>query len=305
LPCSSFIIDDRETTMANCHQSFLRYDRAIRLSDAKYAELRAVRDRIRGLVKGYFAKQHHDLTLNFKTQGSFVMRAAIQPSHGEYDIDDGIYLDGLGHDPGKWPSPRTVLTWVHTAVAGHFPGQTHFRRACIEIKKPGRWRIDLPVFAMSDQKPFVADTGADGWHKSDTVELTLWFVEKLKEQGAQLRRMVHYIKGWADWQSRQYHLPSNLILSLYMVQEYQPDPRDDRAFAAAITRIARRTKRSYRLINPMEPRELMTRRLTAPQKHNGIAAFERLSRTAEAALEARQAGTARDLWKRQFGKHFL
>jgi hypothetical protein len=290
--------------MANCHQEFLRFNRVIRLPDTKYTELRKVRDRIRKLVKVHFARQHQGLTPAFKTQGSFVMRAAIMPSRGEYDIDDGIYLDGLGNNPGNWPAARTVLTWVHAAVAGHFPTQTHFRRACIAIINSGHWRVDLPVFALCNGKPWVADTG-EGWHKSDTIELTQWFVAQFKKKhGVPLKRMVHYIKGWADQQSGQYHLPNNLVLSLYMVQEYQADTRDDRAFAATVASITRRIKQSYQLLNPLEPRELMTRRLTEKQKHEGVTAFEQLSRTAMAAVNARHRETACKLWVEQLGKMF-
>jgi hypothetical protein len=255
------------------------------------------------MVAGYF-KKHSLPSPVFKTQGSFVLKTIINPLSHEYDIDDGIYLKGLGNDISDWPAPRAMLKKVYTAVKNGFPRYTQVRRACVEVKKPGQYRIHLPVFAFHDTKPFVADTGPEGWHKSDTIELDWWLKEQFKKHGPQLKRLVRYIKAWSDVQRKRYHLPSNLILTLYMVTEYPPDNRDDLAFANTVKNIARRIKRSYKLINPMEPGENMTRRLTPRQKRDGIAAMSKLSQAAEKALNTDNTGFRMIIWRKQFGERF-
>jgi hypothetical protein len=291
--------------MANCNKPFIAYHQAIKLTTPKYTELKNARDHIRRLISAYFRKHHPHLRPVFKTQGSFVMRTIVSPQNGECDIDDGIYLKGLADNIASWPAPRTVLGWIHAAVAGHFPGQTHMRRACIQVTKPGQYRIDLPVFATHNRKPFVADSGWEGWHKSDTIELTKWFVTQFNRHDVQLKRLVCYIKGWADHQSAWHDLPSNLILSLYTVLEYQPTRYDDLAFIATVNRILRKIKRSYKLFNPMEPKEMMTRRLTDKQKHDGITALTGLSQAAQQALTADNQNMAERLWQKQFGPRFI
>lgn len=48
------------------------------------------------------------------------MGTIVNPLDGEYDIDDGVYLQNLDKEnKDSWPTPETVHSWIYKAVEGH------------------------------------------------------------------------------------------------------------------------------------------------------------------------------------------
>jgi hypothetical protein len=103
--------------MADLHKEFSTFYDRIRLAAGKKESLRQARDAIRNRIRKYFRDTLKILVPKFHGQGSFAMGTTINPLNGEFDIDDGVYLQHLDtNDKTKWPSPETVHSWLVKAT---------------------------------------------------------------------------------------------------------------------------------------------------------------------------------------------
>lgn len=96
--------------MSNCHDLFIKFhDDEIYLKSDKKESLRTSRNALRDKIKKYFSEELDVKKPKFYGQGSYMMNTTVTPIDGEYDIDDGIYLEHLKDtDEGDWPTPSTV-----------------------------------------------------------------------------------------------------------------------------------------------------------------------------------------------------
>ena len=92
----------------------------LRLRPAKKVLLRTARNALRDRIRRHFRDV---LKLNipkFHGQGSYAMGTIVNPLNGEFDIDDGVYLQHLDTgDKSNWPAPETVHRWLVQATDGH------------------------------------------------------------------------------------------------------------------------------------------------------------------------------------------
>lgn len=282
------------------HNAFLTYYHTIALPTQGYHTLTLLRESVRRVIVHYFEQVLHLPQPTFATQGSYHMHTIVSSHTGGNDIDDGVYLQHLPNDTTLWPTPLKILTLIAHAVNTVSYTTPRIRRACVVVYAPDGNQVDLPVFARHNQKPYVADTGSDGWHKSDAMELSQWFVTQFAHHGAQLQRLIHYFKGWTDTVASRYTLPSNLILTLYAAEAFIPAASDAESFTRTVAAMAQRIQASYTLYNPMEPAELITRRLTNIQKEDGRTAIQELATIAEQAYTTSNPLT----WQHMLGSRF-
>ena len=189
--------------MANLHNEFQTFHEKVALSQGKKESLRQSRDAIRGRIENYFKEKLKVDVPKFHAQGSFPMGTVINPLDGEYDLDDGVYLQHLDeHDQRGWPTPETVHRWIIEATNGYTKEKPIDKRTCVRVRYAGQYHVDLPSYAILNGKPMLAERGGKGWHESDSIALTDWFIDQVKKSGEQLRRFVRFFKAWADYQSR-------------------------------------------------------------------------------------------------------
>ena len=101
--------------MANLHRSFIDFNDTIALSQSHKKTLRTSRNAVRERIRKYFREEEKGYTPKFHGQGSFMMNAIIEPLDGEFDIDDGIYLQ-VDSEPSEAIS--TLHRWIYDAVDG-------------------------------------------------------------------------------------------------------------------------------------------------------------------------------------------
>lgn len=80
--------------MADINELFKTFNDNITLTNSKSDDVRTGRDALREKIKKWF-KDNDKLQPDFCWQGSFAMKTTINPlDDKEYDLDDGIYLNG-------------------------------------------------------------------------------------------------------------------------------------------------------------------------------------------------------------------
>jgi len=285
--------------MGNTHNQFLQFERAISLSPAKKKKLIASRKALENRIREHFKSHAKFLTPKFYIQGSYKMGTMVVKKNGTYDVDLGIYF----LEKPKIES-LSLQKNIHNAVNGHTIGGVEHREKCIRVIYQGDYDIDLPVYYKTpqDKHPFLATK--KGWLQSDPKELCDWF-EKRKDKNGQLMRLVKYFKAWAYQRSRK--MPNGISFTVWVVNNYKPNNRDDKAFFETAKAIESTFGGFWNgdteVINPATPQDNLLK-LDFDQRTKFKEAFRQMLKDAEQAIQTNSNQKALNIWKQLFGDKF-
>lgn len=320
--------------MANSHELFMHYNRAIKLSDHDRAILIAVRDSLRKRMKGNYLviakKQGTSVELNFQSQGSYVMDTIIKPLNDDFDLDDGVYFQG-NLSSSQRPSPQKFHDWVIQAIDkdNEYENITD-KPTCVRVRYKQGFHVDLPIYyADNFECPDLADTKR-GWILSNPVEFIAWFEEKTKsgfqkafiyeallyaepfekwlsdirKSDCQLRRLVRYMKAWAD--EKREEMPCGIIMTILVANNFAVNERDDIAFRDTLVNV-----RNYLNSNGIKcprPTSPVGEDLFASTSENDklffMKALNSLILSANNAISATNEKDACKEWEKHFGGRF-
>lgn len=258
--------------MANCHELFLQFNKEIKLSDRDREILITARNSLRGRIDNLFMglneNDRGNHTLLFQSQGSFIMDTIIKPYQNDYDLDDGVYFLGTLSENER-ANPKIFHELVKKTIDKHKEIEEIVDKpTCVRVKyyknsednRPD-FHIDLPIYnAEKMESPKLADT-KKGWIESNPVEFISWFEDKIKsgfnksylleeqkyqkdfhawltdirKKDSQLRRLVRYVKAWADLKRKD--MPSGIMMTIYVANNFNTDERDDIAFLNTLENI--------------------------------------------------------------------
>ncbi len=292
--------------MSDLKSEFKTFHDRIVLTPGKKEALRKGRKAIRDRIRNYFREELKVKLPKFQGQGSFVMETTVNPLDGEFDIDDGVYLQHLDEkDDSKWPKPETVHNWLLKATEGHTNEKPKDKRTCVRVRYAGQYHVDLPSYTKLDGDYLLAEKGNKGWHRSDPLALTLWFENHVKAHGEQLRRLVRYLKAWGDFQTgRRGTMPSGLILTVLATQYFSADEREDVALGNLAQAISNTVHSVFCVYNPVDTEEELTAHLTDEQKARFQESISELASDAAKATDTDDSQEASRLWRRQLGDRF-
>lgn len=291
--------------MANCHDLFEDFHSTISIDKSKKESLMSARDGIQEKIMNYFKNDLKQKVPEYKMQGSYPMGTIVNPLDGEYDIDIGVHLQNLDYDKKKWPTTNTVHNWTYKAVEKHTKEKPTDKRTCVRVNYSGNYHADLPIYSLHDDQPHLAEKGDAGWHPSDPKAFVDWFKGKVKDRGEQVRRLVKYLKAWADYKSKSGNLPSGFVLTILIVEEYEKAERDDSSFSATVKNINNRIKKSEKILNPVDNNEDLRKRITDAQMKNFKERLSSLIQNASSALKEESKKEACKIWLKEFGDRFF
>jgi hypothetical protein len=292
--------------MADAHRAFEMFHDAITPAQHTLAALRDVRRTVRERIRRNFQQDLSIPPPKFRGQGAYAMGTLIDPLRGIYEIDDAIYLQHLDSESkNRWPAPEIVHICIEGAAFGQRSEAAEKKKRFIRVHEPGGYGLNLRVYAELKGKFHQAECGAKGWRPADPLALVEWFASAVAAHGEQLRRVVRYIKSWADFQScRHGMLPGGLILTVLTVQNYFPDARDDIALTYTLKGIESKTRPMLSLLNPTDIGEELTAGMTMAQWMNCRQAIAEAASDAVKAIHCRSPQWASELWRRQIGERF-
>lgn len=292
--------------MADLHNEFTAFYDRIALTSGRKAALRTSRDAIRERIRHYFHEILKIKVPKFRGQGSYAMGTTVNPIGGEYGIDDGVCLQHLDNqDASDWPAAATVQQWLMKATDGHTAEKPMDKRTCVRVRYAGRYHVDLPSYGELNGQYRLAVKGEAKWPHSDPLALTHWFIALEKLYGEQLRRIVRYLKAWADFQSgRRGKMPSGLILTVLAANHFQRHEKDDIALARTFQAISNAASTIFFVLNPVDINEVLTERLTDAQKTRFRVAIKAAADNANQAIAQEDEHKASNLWRKQLGNRF-
>ena len=292
--------------MADLHKEFGTFHDRIALTPGKKDSLRKSRDAIRERIWHYFREKLGVKVPNFHGQGSFAMITTVNPLDNEFDIDDGVYLQHLSEvDDSEWPTPEMVHRWLVEATDGHTNEKPIDKRTCVRVRYSGQYHVDLPSYAILNGEYMLAEKGEKDWHHSDPKALTDWFKDSVKKEGEQLRRMVRYLKAWADYQSKKRgKMPNGLILTVLATRNFCPHERDDVSLADTAAAISVAVNPIVCVFNPVDNTEELTSRLSDTQKARFQDAISDMTSDGSESVNHVSKKKASEIWREQFGDRF-
>lgn len=251
--------------MAVLHKEYNKYNKEIKLNDARKESLKKSRKELRKKVKKWFAENKpKELQPKFGSQGGFEMNTTINPipfydEEGNkllsYDLDDGVYfIEKEGEDNRK--GIQTWHDWVFESVDNHTFQDTIRKTTCIRVVFADGHHIDMPIYYLKEDVIELAHR-AKGRIESDPKAFYEWF-NNLKN--AQLERIVRFLKGWKDYRefnNSSLKLPSGFELTILAVNNYVKDDNDDVAFRETVRKINEELnkKDGFKCLRPTTPKD--------------------------------------------------
>ena len=292
--------------MGDLYNEFRSFHDRIALAPGRKAVLRTARHAIRERIRKYFRDTLNVGVPKFRGQGAYAMGTMVNPIGGEYDIDDGVYLQHLDNrNDTDWPAASAIHQWLVKAAQWHTREKPMAKRTCVRVRYPGLYHIDLPSYAELNGLFRLAVKGQARWPPSDPMTLAYWFNATAKFHGEQLRRMVRYLKAWADFQSGRWgKLPGGLILTVLAANYFQGHAKDDIALANMFQAISNAVNTICYVLNPVDFSEVLTERLSDAQKTRFIDAVKAAADDAHQAIVQKDAHRASKLWRKQLGDRF-
>jgi hypothetical protein len=320
--------------MANSHHLFLQYNAAIKLSDDKRQLLISVRNSLRKRMEANYllisVEERKSLEMIFQTQGSFIMDTIITPLSDDFDLDDGVYFkDGI--EVSQLPLPQVFHDWVIKAIdKDNEYEEVKDKITCVRVKYKSGFHIDIPIYyADSFENPYLAETKR-GWLLSNPVEFIAWFEEKTKsgfqkafiyealkyaepyekwlsdirKADCQLRRLVRYMKAWADLKSKE--MPCGIIMTILVANNFAVNDRDDIAFRDTLINVKNYLNgNGFTCPRPTEPfGEDLFASTTETEKKYFMDALNLLIQSANSAILNANEKEASKEWEKHFGSRF-
>jgi hypothetical protein len=331
----------KQNKMANCHQLFQDYNEAIKLSDKDRRELENKRrNLISKIQNGFQGLGRSDLSIEFHTQGSFIMDTIIDPDKKDYDLDEGIYFIGKNTIDKISNTPADFHQFVIDSISDFTDeGEIEKKDTCVRVKyKPSAYftkgfHIDLPIYyGISISDPHLANK-KDGWVKSNPIDFIDWFentmiksdfqkafiYENLEEKymswtgtirknDHQLRKIVRYLKGWGDYQFRhgEKNIPAGIVLSILSANNFKlNENRDDVALLNVLQGIdSYFEKEGVKCIRPTtKVEDIMKGDLDEKKKHFK-AEIKKFIISAQQAINNPNHKEACLKWQNHFGPRF-
>lgn len=297
--------------MANCSRNFNgskdSYLDKIILGSKKEEQLRKSRDGLREKIRKHLTDKKAK-GVKFYKQGSYAHRTLINPLDGDYDIDDGLYMD-LSEFEDE-PTTTTIHNWIKEAVKGHTNQDPIDKEACVRAVFKAGYHVDIPAYKTekedNDDEVYYIAKKIESWEESKPRAMTDWFLDQIKSKSEQVRRIVKYFKGWRDYRNTKISskLPNGLTLTILACEEFKSDIRDDVSFLETARTILERLKEKDEIWKPYEPTENMRDYLSDTQFNKLIEELEQIAKIGDEAIEEESAEKAAKKWQKVFGDRF-
>ncbi|WP_432404875.1 cyclic GMP-AMP synthase DncV-like nucleotidyltransferase [Wukongibacter sp. M2B1] len=287
--------------MANLNKLFSDFNKEITLKSKKKENLKRGRNALRDKIRDKFSEKDRSKP-KFCGQGSYMMKTVVNPIDSEYDLDDGVYIQGYSEKEIKeWPKASTIHTWIKDAVDGHTSKSPVDKNTCVRVIYVNDYHIDLPAYIMKDDKAYLAHK-RDGWIVSDPKAFTDWFRGKVKNDGEQLRSLVKYLKAWKDY--KKVDLKGISITILVGENFYDYENRDDLALLGTLTNIIESLEDKFECVKPVAPNENLFEGYSETKQAEIIKAITDLRDSIQKAVDKEDEKEASDIMINYFGSRF-
>jgi hypothetical protein len=300
--------------MANNHEQFMAFHKAITISDTRISNLKNNRKSLRDKIKNYFSVNLQDeIQPKFYSQGSFALKTILNPIVDDdglaaYDLDDGIYFIGNSNEE------KHSIQWYHDKVYKAVDGHTNYtpndKNSCIRVNYADGHHIDLPIYfkVRSENHPQLAHKKKI-WVKQDAKDFEEWFENQCVTK-TYLREIVRFLKAWRDWMKykKNVDLPCGFILTILAANHYtEGDPsRLDVIMTETLKSMYNELSREnhFKCKRPVSPNEDLFEHFSETKHSTFISHLKSFRDDAERAVNSRNQKEGCLKWQIYFGDRF-
>lgn len=240
--------------MNKLEELFVKFNKNISLTDSYKKKIRTGRDSVRTKINNHFEKEVGIVPVHY-TQGSYAMHTAIMPlANEDFDLDNGVYLQGYDKNRDDWPNSSKVHQLVIEAVEGHTK-ETIDKETCVRVVYQDNYHLDLPIYIIGEddegeEAAYLAHK-QDGWVISDPKAFRNWFNEATKQvPSGSLRRSVKYLKQWAH--QNEIDIPG-MAISILVSENFSDEKEDALTLLKIVTDIHDKLVDDYSCYKPVRP----------------------------------------------------
>lgn len=294
--------------MANNHDQFIEFEKVITISESRKKLLLSQRKSLRDRISEYFQKNYpNEIQPRFWKQGSYAMQTLLNPIKDDdglavFDLDDGVYFIGAEEER---LSVSTYHDRIVSAVTGHTQTSPQNKNTCVRVLYADGHHIDLPIYFQKEySSPELAHL-KKGWMISCPRELYEWFNNQ--QTHPQLRRIVKYLKAWADYvesQNQQINMPCGCILTILAVNNFSLNERDDVALKEVLNKMYNSLNSYFACRRPTQPYENMFEEYSDTRRDTFMRKLEGFKDDAERAINSKNPHEACKKWQLHFGDRF-
>ncbi len=129
--------------------------------------------------------------------------------------------------------------------------------------------------------------------------------EDIRKKDVQLRRVVRYLKAWADNQGKK-DMPSGVCLTILAAENFVSDINDDNSFYRTIHRVYTTLQGRFVCLRPTTPKdEDLFASFTIAQRDFFMSRLWALVDDGGRAMQAALNPQACALWRKHFGDRFI
>ena len=237
--------------MADFSKELLNFEEIISFSKKRIEDLKKGRNALRDKIKKYFINNGYKVP-NFFMQGSYSLGTLIEPIEGEYDLDDGVYLNHLDDDKDSWPSTESIHNFLFKSVENHTQ-EVKDKKNCVRVVYKNDKHIDLPMYTKSEEKYYIPKKYENQWVERDPKQFKDWFLSKANEhEGNKSRRVIKYIKAWKDFKDVKI---TGIIISILVVNNFENADNEVDSLIETLKNIIKDLKENKKLLHPIHNEE--------------------------------------------------
>lgn len=287
--------------MADLNSEFIKYNEEISLPKSKKDKLISGRDAIRKAIETYFSDTLEEKIPAFFQQGSFALKTVVNPISGEYDVDDGLYLQHL--DENNLPKTESVHNWIMKALKDHTKDGPSDKKSCVRVVYSGDYHVDIPIYTKQENENLLARKGDDQWINSDSKGFNEWFYNKLDLHGEQIRRIIKYLKAYKDYKGMD--IPGIVFTVLGINNFTYHKDRDDTCLVKVAESCLSYLSNNTNLYMPVEPYDNILEKYSKSKIDELKNLFEELSESGGKAIDVEDYDESVEYWGILLGDRFL
>lgn len=291
------------SSASDCSDEFLKFNQNLTITSTKVKLLIKTRKAIQQKLKNYFSNKTNTTTPGFYIQGSYKHETIIRKQNDTCDIDVGLYFF-------KKPeiSPAAIHNNIFSVLENHTKEKPTVKNKCVRVYYSGQFHIDLPVYYVEGNKYYIG-IGDNGWREDDPKLFTKWLKKNTKDNPQKIR-LIKYFKAWADFAKQRLgqRMPSGLALTIWILEFFEEDKREDVAFLKTAIALRNHLKDSsfskWKCIMPTIPGDNVIEKLNEDQRKNFFNALSKLIEDSSKIIESQTKEGCIESWKVIFGKWF-
>jgi len=205
--------------MHELNDYFKNLDDRIRLIESRRKLITKAERTIKSRLLVYLKKSTRS-SVRFCRQGSWALDTLIVSKKGYCDLDFGVRL---------YPSPdlstKTMQSHIKKALIGlEDVSSITCKNKCVRVYYDGSFHIDITIYGLEGFAESPSLATKEDWEFSDPSGLKKWFEDKAGKKQGQLRKIVKYLKLWADLKAKK--MPAGLCFTVLATENYVPASSD-------------------------------------------------------------------------------